>query len=179
MNVTVLAENTRLAGRDDLRAENGLSLYIQRDEMRILFDTGMTEAFARNAERLGIDIQRCHLPDDVWQGGTIPGARCALGGYGAFGVGGSGALPAVCVVGLARGDGHGFALTYLGWHGINAVSGRSQAGGTDSCEAVSVLEGWMRTVFSDRGFVIRHDSARAGSNRTWPVDRGKSCLKGG
>jgi hypothetical protein len=37
----------------------------------------------------------------------------------------------------------------------------------------------MRTVFSDRGFVIRHDSARAGSNRTWPVDRGKSCLKGG
>lgn len=61
MNVTVLAENTRLAGRDDLRAENGLSLYIQRDEMCILFDTGMTEAFARNAERLGIDIQEVDL----------------------------------------------------------------------------------------------------------------------
>jgi 7,8-dihydropterin-6-yl-methyl-4-(beta-D-ribofuranosyl)aminobenzene 5'-phosphate synthase len=57
MQVTVLIENTRLADRDDLRAENGLSLYIQRDGMQILFDTGVTEAFARNAERLGVNIQ--------------------------------------------------------------------------------------------------------------------------
>ena len=61
MKVTVLIENTRLADRDDLRAENGLSLYIQRDGMQILFDTGVTEAFGRNAERLGIDIQEVDM----------------------------------------------------------------------------------------------------------------------
>jgi len=61
MKVTVLIENTRLADRDDLRAENGLSLYIQRDGMQILFDIGVTEAFGRNAERLGIDIQEVDM----------------------------------------------------------------------------------------------------------------------
>ena len=57
MKVTVLIENTRLADRDDLRAENGLSLYIQHDGMQILFDTGVTEAFGRNAERDDAVIQ--------------------------------------------------------------------------------------------------------------------------
>jgi 7,8-dihydropterin-6-yl-methyl-4-(beta-D-ribofuranosyl)aminobenzene 5'-phosphate synthase len=55
--VTVLIENTRLANRNDLRPENGLALYIEANGMRVLFDTAMTETFARNAERLGIDIQ--------------------------------------------------------------------------------------------------------------------------
>jgi len=57
MKITVLVENTRLAGREDLVAEHGLSLFIERNDQRILFDTGATDAFARNAERLGINIQ--------------------------------------------------------------------------------------------------------------------------
>jgi 7,8-dihydropterin-6-yl-methyl-4-(beta-D-ribofuranosyl)aminobenzene 5'-phosphate synthase len=61
MKVTALVENTRARGREDLGAEHGLSLYIQRDGMHILFDTGASEAFAQNAERMGIDIQRAEL----------------------------------------------------------------------------------------------------------------------
>jgi len=55
MKVTVLVENTALEGRSDLSAEHGLSLHIQYNGRQILFDTGVTEAFGRNAERLGVD----------------------------------------------------------------------------------------------------------------------------
>ena len=61
MKVTTLVENTRLGGRKDLSAEHGLSLHIQRDGKQILFDTGMTEAFNRNAERLGVNIQEVDM----------------------------------------------------------------------------------------------------------------------
>lgn len=54
MKITVLLENT--ACRSNLLAEHGLSLYIQTAEHRILFDMGQTDAFARNAEALGIDL---------------------------------------------------------------------------------------------------------------------------
>jgi len=57
MKVTVLVENTALEGRKDLSAEHGLSLHIQHNGRQILFDTGVTEAFSRNAERLGVDIR--------------------------------------------------------------------------------------------------------------------------
>lgn len=61
MKVTVLVENTRLEDRRDLSAEHGLSLHIQHNGKQILFDTGMTEAFSRNAERLGVDIQEVDM----------------------------------------------------------------------------------------------------------------------
>ena len=54
MNITVLAENT--ACRADLTGEHGLSLFIETDNHRILFDAGQTGAFAENAEKLGIDL---------------------------------------------------------------------------------------------------------------------------
>lgn len=57
MRVTALVENTAVEGRQDLRAEHGLSLHVVHDGGQILFDTGGSEAFARNAERLGIDIE--------------------------------------------------------------------------------------------------------------------------
>ena len=54
MKITVLLENTRCS--ETLLCEHGLSLYIETGEKRILFDTGKTDAFARNADTLGIDL---------------------------------------------------------------------------------------------------------------------------
>jgi len=57
MKVTVLVEGTRLRDRRDLIAEHGLSIHIRHDGQQTLFDTGATDAFSRNAERLGVSIQ--------------------------------------------------------------------------------------------------------------------------
>ena len=51
MRITVLSDNT--PGRK-LLAEHGLSLLIEADK-RILFDTGASDVFLRNARSLGID----------------------------------------------------------------------------------------------------------------------------
>jgi 7,8-dihydropterin-6-yl-methyl-4-(beta-D-ribofuranosyl)aminobenzene 5'-phosphate synthase len=56
MRVVALLENTRAEGKQDLSPEHGLSLYVEHDDQRLLFDTGATQAFRQNAERLGIDI---------------------------------------------------------------------------------------------------------------------------
>jgi len=56
MRIVALIENTKPEGRDDLTAEHGLSLYIEHKGRYILFDTGATDAFARNAEKLGVDL---------------------------------------------------------------------------------------------------------------------------
>ena len=57
MRIVSLIENTKQEGRDDLTAEHGLSLYIEHKGQHILFDTGATDAFARNAEKLGVDLE--------------------------------------------------------------------------------------------------------------------------
>ena len=54
MKITVLCEDT--CARKGLAAEHGLSLYIETDTHRILFDMGQTDLFARNAAALGIDL---------------------------------------------------------------------------------------------------------------------------
>lgn len=59
MKLTVLMENT--ACRDGLVCEHGLSLCIEANGQRILFDAGQTGAFADNAERLGIDLNQVDL----------------------------------------------------------------------------------------------------------------------
>jgi 7,8-dihydropterin-6-yl-methyl-4-(beta-D-ribofuranosyl)aminobenzene 5'-phosphate synthase len=58
MRVVALLENSTLEGRDDLLAEHGLSLYVESEGQRILFDVGATQAFADNASRLGVDLQK-------------------------------------------------------------------------------------------------------------------------
>jgi 7,8-dihydropterin-6-yl-methyl-4-(beta-D-ribofuranosyl)aminobenzene 5'-phosphate synthase len=54
VKLTVLSENT--SEREDLKAEYGLSMWIEVDGINILFDTGSAGAFAGNAELLGIDL---------------------------------------------------------------------------------------------------------------------------
>jgi len=53
LNVTVLVDNL---AQDGLVAEFGLSLWIEADGGRILFDTGNGDALAANAARLGVDL---------------------------------------------------------------------------------------------------------------------------
>lgn len=54
MKLTVLTENT--ACREGLTAEHGLSLYLETEGYKILFDMGQSDAFLHNAEALGIDL---------------------------------------------------------------------------------------------------------------------------
>lgn len=54
MRIVTLLENT--VSREDLSCEHGLSLYIETGNHRILFDAGQTNLFAKNAEKLGIDL---------------------------------------------------------------------------------------------------------------------------
>lgn len=59
MRIVTLVENT--ARRQDLTAEHGLSLYIETENHKILFDAGQSEAFAENAEKLGVDLTQADL----------------------------------------------------------------------------------------------------------------------
>lgn len=54
MIITALTENTSCS--DAFGFEHGLSLYIQTRDHRILFDTGQSDLFERNAARLGLDL---------------------------------------------------------------------------------------------------------------------------
>ena len=55
MKVAGLIENRKAQDHPDLEAEFGLSLHVDRQGTRILFDTGASGAFAPNARHLGID----------------------------------------------------------------------------------------------------------------------------
>lgn len=59
MKLITLMENT--PGREDLVCEHGLSLYIEACGKKILFDAGQTDAFADNAEKLGVDLTKIDL----------------------------------------------------------------------------------------------------------------------
>lgn len=57
MKITTLIENIKDDSKD-LINEKGLSLYIEKDNKRILFDTGRTNGFIYNAKKLGIDLEK-------------------------------------------------------------------------------------------------------------------------
>lgn len=56
MKIVTLMENTTC--REELQCEHGLSLYIESQGHRILFDMGQSGAFAENAENLGVDLTK-------------------------------------------------------------------------------------------------------------------------
>ncbi|MEN8185764.1 MAG: MBL fold metallo-hydrolase [Bacteroidota bacterium] len=58
MKITILCENqSGHAGAKVCSAEWGLSFFIQKDDVNILFDTGHTDIYWKNAEQLNIDLQ--------------------------------------------------------------------------------------------------------------------------
>lgn len=52
MKITALMENT--GDRPGILTEHGLSIYVETDRHKILFDSGRSDAFVKNAETLGI-----------------------------------------------------------------------------------------------------------------------------
>lgn len=59
MKITCLAENTAVC--DAFGCEHGLSLFIETDTHKILFDMGQTDLFAENAGKLQIDLAEADL----------------------------------------------------------------------------------------------------------------------
>lgn len=57
LKVTTLIENDKPI-MEGLVNEFGLSLYIETENCRLLFDTGQTGDFVKNAEKLGIDLNK-------------------------------------------------------------------------------------------------------------------------
>ena len=55
MKLVSLMENT--TKRPDILAEHGLSLYIETEGKKILFDSGQSDAFLQNAKTLGVDLK--------------------------------------------------------------------------------------------------------------------------
>ena len=57
MKITILAENSVCKTNPmNVKSEHGLSLFIEFDERKILFDTGQSDLFIQNAEKMGIDL---------------------------------------------------------------------------------------------------------------------------
>lgn len=54
MRITALMENT--AGKTFCSVEHGLSLYVETDRHKILFDAGASARFIKNAEKLGVRL---------------------------------------------------------------------------------------------------------------------------
>ena len=54
MNWTILTDNRNEDSR--LLTEHGLSVYVETSQHKLLLDTGASDVFLRNAERLGIDL---------------------------------------------------------------------------------------------------------------------------
>lgn len=55
MKLTVLTENT--ANKRGMKAEHGLSLWIEACDRKIIFDTGQSDVWRRNADKLGISVK--------------------------------------------------------------------------------------------------------------------------
>ena len=59
MKITSLIENT--SSRNDIRSEHGLSLYIETEAHKILFDMGQSDLFAENAKALEIELSEVDI----------------------------------------------------------------------------------------------------------------------
>lgn len=59
MMIKVLTENT--AASEEFGCEHGLSLYVETKKHRLLFDTGASGLFAKNAGKLGVDLSAVNI----------------------------------------------------------------------------------------------------------------------
>ncbi|MFJ7949910.1 MBL fold metallo-hydrolase [Lysinibacillus sp. NPDC096418] len=58
MKITAIIENTKHDKK--LTAKHGLSLYIETEEIDIIFDLGPDSTYIKNAKSLGIDLSKAH-----------------------------------------------------------------------------------------------------------------------
>lgn len=56
MKIINLIENTE--GKNGCLCEHGLSFYVETNKHKLLIDTGASDAFLENAERLGVDLKQ-------------------------------------------------------------------------------------------------------------------------
>lgn len=59
IKITALIEET--TSKSELTSEHGLSMYIETDKHKILFDAGASDEFAKNAKKMGIDISKIDI----------------------------------------------------------------------------------------------------------------------
>ena len=59
MKITTLIENNSL--NQNLKSEHGLSLYVETGNHKILFDTGQSDLFLKNAKKLNIDLKEVDM----------------------------------------------------------------------------------------------------------------------
>ena len=59
MKIVTLMENTAVDSA--LHTEPALSMYVEANGKKILFDAGMTDNFAENAQKLGVDLSQVDL----------------------------------------------------------------------------------------------------------------------
>lgn len=56
MKLVVLVDNRKID--ETLESEHGLSIYVETEKHKYLLDTGASDTFIRNAEKLGIDLKQ-------------------------------------------------------------------------------------------------------------------------
>lgn len=54
MKITILTEN--IANKRGILAEHGLSVLVETEEHRVLFDVGQSDVFQKNAEQMGVSL---------------------------------------------------------------------------------------------------------------------------
>lgn len=59
MKITALTEN--ISENSSICSEHGLSLFIETENLKILFDMGQTDIFYKNATTLGIDLKAANI----------------------------------------------------------------------------------------------------------------------
>lgn len=59
MQITSLLENTKQDS--ELTARHGLSMYIETEQMKLIFDTGPDRSYISNAQKLGIDLNQADV----------------------------------------------------------------------------------------------------------------------
>jgi 7,8-dihydropterin-6-yl-methyl-4-(beta-D-ribofuranosyl)aminobenzene 5'-phosphate synthase len=61
VKIVTLIEDTKINESKDIVAAHGMSLYIEKNGQRILFDTGPSSEFIRNSEKLGVDLKKVDI----------------------------------------------------------------------------------------------------------------------